>query len=455
MEANDILPTCSLKTKRLPPYEPTSTITPNPTLPDNMPALTPAQAQIIKSTVPVLAEHGNTITTKFYADLLAAHPALKNVFNNTHQATGHQPRALAGALYAYAANIDNLGVLSPAVELICHKHASLFIRAEQYDVVGTHLLKTMKAVLGDAATPEVLDAWGAAYWQLANLMIGKEDSLYKSTPGWEDWKDFKISRKVRESEEITSFYLTPVDTSLEVPIYKPGQYISVNVLVDELDGGTWQARQYSLSDAPRKEYLRISVKRESGIEVGEPKHVSREGYISNILHEKRHEGDVVRISHPFGDFYLDDTETDKDAPVVLISAGVGLTCLTSILNTLLDTKSARPVSWIHGARNSATRAFKKDIDALAANNANVHAVYFSSDPKDGEVQGRDYDIRGRVDVDKVSKEALFADNDKTQYYVCGPEQFMLTVEAKLKGYGVPAERVKMELFGTGGVPMVG
>src|SRR5690242_13905320 len=220
-----------------------------------MAPLTPGQVQIIKATVPVLAEHGETITTKFYADMLEANPELKNIFNNTHQATGHQPRALAGALYAYAANIDDLGKLSPAVELICHKHTSLHIRPEHYNVVGEHLLKTMQTVLGDAATPDILGAWEAAYWQLANIMISKEDAMYKEVEGWTDWKDFKIVRKEKEAEEITSFYLQPVDTSFKLPTFKPGQYISVNVFVDELDGGVWQARQYSLSDAPGKDYL--------------------------------------------------------------------------------------------------------------------------------------------------------------------------------------------------------
>lgn len=419
-----------------------------------MAPLTPEQAQIIKATVPVLVEHGVTITTQFYNDMLNSHPELKNIFNNTHQATGHQPRALAGALYAYAANIDNLGVLSPAVELICHKHVSLYIRPEQYAIVGTYLIKTMKAVLGDAATPEILDAWGAAYWQLANIMIDREDTLYKATNGWDDWKEFKISRKVRESEQITSFYLTPVDESLKLPIYKPGQYISVNIFLEELNGGVWQARQYSLSDAPGKDYLRISVKKEPGVEIGEPKSMTHPGYVSNILHDKKEEGDIVKLSHPFGDFFFEDKEDEKDAPVVLISAGVGLTCLTSILNTLAEKSSPRPVSWIQGARNSNTRAFKKQIDELAAQNHNVQTVYFSSHPKDDEVQGQDYNIKGRIDLDRVDKEVLFADNDKTQYYICGPTQFMLDLEAKLKSYGVPADRVHMELFGTGGVPRV-
>jgi nitric oxide dioxygenase len=418
-----------------------------------MPPLTPTQVQIIKATVPVLAEHGNTITTKFYADMLAAHPSLKNVFNTTHQATGHQSAALAGALYAYASNIDNLGALSPALELICHKHVSLFIRPEQYAIVGTHLIAAMASVLGAAATPEILDAWGAAYWQLANLMISKENGMYAEF-GWDDWREFKIARKVVESEDITSFYLVPVDEGEEVPMYKPGQYISVNVRVGGLEDGTWQARQYSLSDASGKGYLRISVKKEKGIEVGEPKQVLREGYVSNVLHETKEEGDVVRISHPFGDFYFEESGSEKENPVVLISVGVGLTCLTSILKTLLEKESSRPVTWIHGARNSDTRAFKKDIDALAANHANVQSVQFYSDPLEGEIDGRDYHIQGRVDLEKVGKKVLFTDNDRTQYYICGPTQFMLDVGAKLKSYGVRAENVKMELFGTGGVPRV-
>jgi len=419
-----------------------------------MSSLSPSQVQTIKSTVPVLAKYGGAITSKFYDDMLIARPELKNIFNNTHQATGHQAQALAGALYAYAANIDDLGKLSPAVELICHKHASLFIRAEHYEIVGKHLLETMSTVLGDAATPEILEAWGAAYWQLANLMIGKEDQMYKETSYWPDWKDFTIVKKEKESEEITSFYLTPVDANLKLPIFKPGQYISVNVFVDELDGGVWQARQYSLSDAPGKSYLRISVKKEPGIEVGEPKHMTHAGYISNLLHEVKNEGDVVRVSHPFGDFFFDAAEVSQDTPVVLISAGVGLTALTSIFNSLTEQRTSRPITWIQGARNSKTRAFKKHFDQCAINNKNVHTVYYSSNPIEGETQGQDYSIKGRVNLDLVDSKYLHTDNSKTQYYCCGPIQFMLDVEAKLKSYGVPSERVKMELFGTGGVPRI-
>ncbi|KAF2130465.1 globin-like protein [Dothidotthia symphoricarpi CBS 119687] len=419
-----------------------------------MSPLTFSQVQTIKATVPVLAQYGETITTKFYADMLSANPELKNIFNNTHQATGHQPRALAGALYAYAANIDDLGRLAPAVELICHKHASLYIRPEHYDIVGRYLLETLAAVLGDAATPEILSAWGAAYVQLADIMIGKEEGMYKEAQGWTDWKDFKIARKEKEAEEITSFYLEPVEAGFTLPMFKPGQYVSVNVFVDELDGGVWQARQYSLSDAPGKPYLRISVKKDLGLELGEAKDMTHPGYLSNILHERKEVGDTVRVSHPWGDFYFEAEKEDGDAPVVLISAGVGLTCLNSILSKLAEEGTTRPLTWIHGARNANTRAFKKNIDRLAENNKNVHTVYFSSSPHEDEVEGRDYDIKSRIDLDKISREKLFVDNDKTLYFVCGPTKFMLDIEAKLKSYGVPRERVKMELFGTGGVPRI-
>ncbi|ORY14708.1 globin-like protein [Clohesyomyces aquaticus] len=417
--------------------------------------LTPEQVKIIKSTAPVLAAHGETITRLFYSNLLAANPSLKSIFNTTHQGTGRQPKALAGALYAYASNIDDLGKLSPAVELICHKHASLYIQPAAYELVGTNLLATMKEVLGDAATADIMGAWGAAYWQLADIMIGKEADLYESTGGWTDWKDFKIAKKEKESEEITSFYLEPVDDSLKrLPKFKPGQYISLQIFVDELEGGVYQARQYSLSDAPGKNYLRISVKKEPGLEIGEAKSMTHPGHVSNILHDVKNIGDVVRVSHPFGDFFFEENEENKDSPIVLLSAGVGLTCLMSILNYLTEQKSTRPISWIHVARTSGVRAFKNHIDGLRASNKNLHTVLFDSEPMESEVQGQDYDIRGRLDLDRLSAAELFSSNEATRYFVCGPTQFMLDVEGKLKCLGVSADRINMELFGTGGVPRV-
>jgi hemoglobin-like flavoprotein len=133
-------------------------------------SLTPDQVKLIKATVPVLKEHGTAITSHFYGLLLKENPSLNGIFNQSNQKTGHQAGALAGSLYAYASHIDDLGVLSPAVEKICHKHASMYVQPEHYDVVGTYLLRAMGDVLGEALTPEILEAWGQAYWQLANIV---------------------------------------------------------------------------------------------------------------------------------------------------------------------------------------------------------------------------------------------------------------------------------------------
>ncbi|KAH7036826.1 globin-like protein [Macrophomina phaseolina] len=412
--------------------------------------LTPDQVQIIKATVPILAEHGNTITTRFYQNMLRENPDLNNIFSNTHQVTGHQPRALAMSLYAYASNIDDLGVLSPAVELICQKHASLYIRPEHYDIVGTYLLAAMKEILGDALTPEIHAAWAEAYWQLANLMIGKEADLYKHAAGWTDWRDFRIARKVKESSEITSFYLEPVDGA-QLPSFLPGQYISIQADVPDLEFK--QARQYSLSDAPNPRYYRISVKREDGLDMGSSAAKAHPGYVSNVLHLSKKEGDVLRVSHPFGDFYFDERAVPQDAPVVFLAAGVGLTCLLAILNSLTAKQSTRPLRWIHAARTTQARAFADHVGNLAREHANLERKLFVSKPADSDVQDRDYDVAGRLDLTLLDNEKdLLVGDKKAQYFVCGPEAFMVDMQKGLKALGVDEERVHLELFGTGGVP---
>lgn len=418
-------------------------------------SLTPEQVQIIKATVPVLQEHGNTITTHFYKNMLREVPELNSVFNTTSQVNGHQPRALAGALFAYASNIDNLGALGPAVELIANKHVSLYIRPDDYKTVGKYLLEAMKDILGDALTPEIHDAWAAAYSQLANVFIAREGALYKEAEaeGWSDWRNFRIDRKVRESDEITSFYLKPVDGK-PLPKYQPGQYISVRVYVPDLKYP--QPRQYSLSDMPHSDYYRISVKREAGVDMGHPGAAkANPGYVSNVLHDRFNEGDVIDVSHPCGDFFL--SNADASHPVVLISAGVGLTPLTAILNTLTSQSpvaAERNIHFVHGARSSTVRAFKEHVQSLERKLPNLHATFFTSQPTPEDKLGVDYHHVGRVDLSKLDPKDLFLDNPKTEYYACGPEAFMTDMAAALTSRGVGPERIKMELFGTGGVPQI-
>jgi len=413
------------------------------------------QAKVLKSTAPILAQYGNTITTTFYQNMLREHPDLNDIFSTPNQLNGHQPRALAGALYAYVTHLDDLGALSPEIELICHKHASLSIQPSQYEIVGTYLLAAMKQILGDACTPEILEAWTVGYWALANVFIKREEGLYASAGQWRTWQPFRIARKVKESSEITSFYLSPVEESIKpLPSFSPGQYISIQTKVPEL--GHLQSRQYSLSDAPNPDYYRISVKREQGLDMdshGAPLHP---GYISNILHDEKNEGDMLEVTHPFGDFFLDPQEEGAEemkTPVILISAGVGLTPMVSIVNSLVQRGSRRPISWLHAARSSRVRAFTTHVTSLAEQNSNINVQLFNKIVEQDEVEGKDFHFQGRMDLGKLDEERdLCLWNSSTHYYVCGPEGFMVDIEDKLKSYGVAGDRVHMERFGTGGIP---
>src|SRR5690606_11732984 len=168
---------------------------------------------IIKSTVPVLEEHGVAITTVFYRNLFEAHPELLNIFNHTNQAQGRQQTALAKAVYAAAVHIDDLAEIMPAIIQIAHKHVSLGVKPEHYPIVGEFLLKAMEEVLGDAATDDIINAWTEAYGVIADAFIDVEKSMYQKTAaqdnGWIYFKDFTVARKTKESEVITSFYLVP------------------------------------------------------------------------------------------------------------------------------------------------------------------------------------------------------------------------------------------------------
>src|SRR5215469_8117549 len=128
----------------------------------------------VKSTAPAVAQHAEAITRHFYQIMFRENPEVQSVFNQAHQHSGGQQKALAGAICAYAANIGNLGALGPAVELIAQKHVSLGIKPEHYPIVGKHLLVAIKDVLGAAATDEIIAAWGEAYGFLAGVFIQRE-----------------------------------------------------------------------------------------------------------------------------------------------------------------------------------------------------------------------------------------------------------------------------------------
>ncbi|MCH1929391.1 NO-inducible flavohemoprotein [Shewanella sp. A25] len=390
------------------------------------------QKDLVRATIPVLQSSGVALTTHFYQRMLNHNPELKHIFNQGHQGAGRQQQALAGAVLAYASHIDDPSVLLPVVERIAHKHVSLGIRAEHYAIVGKHLLASIQEVLGDAATPELIDAWAAAYGQLAQLFIDLESSLYQQSVdaagGWSGWRPFRIVRKQAESAEITSFYMQPIDGG-SLPHYQPGQYISLRVYVEEL--GIYQPRQYSLSDMAGANEFRISVKRQGAGET------TPAGKVSNLLHANYDVGQVVELSAPGGEFYL---QQQSNRPVVLLSGGVGITPMIAIGKTLHQ-QGQREIHFVHSARNSQVHAFKSVSDGFAEKGAKVH--YFYDRPQADEAYARSAPF---AIADVLPSSPLEA-----EYYLCGPLPFMRHYITELKAHGVPETQIYAEAFGSGGV----
>lgn len=397
-----------------------------------------ATRQLVKATAPVLKEHGVTLTRHFYARMFQHNPELKQIFNQGHQQAGSQQQALAMAVAAYAEHIDDPSVLAPVLALVANKHASLGIRAEHYPIVGGHLLASIREVLGDAASDELIAAWAAAYGQLADILITEEGKLYQQAAnqpgGWSGWRGFKVGRKVVESEEITSFYLQPADGG-PLPQYRPGQYLSLRLLVPQL--GMMQPRQYSLSAAPGGSALRISVKREAG-------NNTPAGMVSNQLHDAVKVGDILDVAPPLGDFFLHE---ERSGPVVLISAGVGITPMLSMLEQLLQQNSPRSIRFLHACRHGGVHAFRQQLSNWSREYPQLQAHTWYEFPRTEDVSGRDYQQVGRMALNTVAADAVLPDAD---YYLCGPLPFMQQQKAALLALGVDAARIHAEAFGTGG-----
>lgn len=400
--------------------------------------LTSRTIEIVKATAPVVAQHAETITRRFYTLMFDGNPEVQAYFNPAHQHSGGQQRALAAAICAYAANIDNLSALGPAVELIAQKHCSLGIQPEHYPIVGKHLLAAIQDVLGDAATPEILAAWGEAYGFLAKVFIDREGQIYesqRSTPGgWNGYRSFRVQRKRRENDQIASLYLTPLDGG-PLPHYQAGQYITVNVEHPRMPANL---RNYSLSDRPGSGYFRISVKRETGPDANVPA-----GVVSHVLHDGVKEGDVLQIGPPCGEFTL-DPGVISSRRIVLIAGGIGVTPILAMLKELAHRRWSSPVYFIHAVRNSAWQAFDDEIQEATAALPSFHRhVRFDAPLADDVACGR-CDSIGVVDLPFLK--GLLPDND-AEYFFCGPKPMMAAVCRAMKDWGVPDARLHFEFFG--------
>lgn len=389
---------------------------------------------IIKSTVPVLQVYGKTITTAFYGMLFENHPELLNIFNHANQRQGKQQTALANAVLAAAVNIDQLENILPVVKQIAEKHRALGVLPEHYPIVGETLLTAIQQVLGDAATPEIMDAWAKAYGVIADAFIGVEVAMYREAAeapgGWSRFRNFVVSQKIKETELITSFYLTPQDGGT-ISSYLPGQYITVRVQ-PEAEEYT-HIRHYSLSTAPGQPFYRITVKREDATAN------TRAGVVSTYLHEAVHVGSVIEVSAPAGEFTLNQS---TDIPVVLISGGVGLTPMVSMLETLAREQPERKVTYIHAAINGKLHAMKGTVEELNQSHSHLTSYVCYELPEENDT----FDKSGYMDLPWLQEVA----DPNANFYFCGPTPFMRAIYKALLEWNVPQERIHFEFFGPAG-----
>ena len=398
--------------------------------------LTPATIALVKATVPALEAHGFEITRRMY-ERLFQNASIRDLFNQSHHGeAGSQSKALADAVLAYARNIDNLGVLAGAVERITQKHVSLNILPEHYAFVADALLGAIQDVLGQAATPEICAAWSDAYWFLADLLIGREAAIYRelaSQPGgWNGWRDFVVESVKDESEIIRSFILRPADGG---PIlrHRPGQYLG---FLFDIPGHGVLKRTYSISCGPNDRAYRITVKREAtpGIPAG---------IVSNWLHDQAGPGTIFKVAQPAGHFFLDASDA---APVVLVSGGVGLTPMMSMIESIAATTPKRPTWYIHGALNGRVHAMRARVRELAERAQELRIHTFYANPQAGDRQGEDYDESGLIKADWLARHTPI---EQATYFLCGPKPFLRALVTGLRSTGVPAERTRYELFGPG------
>lgn len=390
--------------------------------------LSAEQIQIVKSTVPLLENAGVAVINYFYKRMFAANPELMNIFNMSNQVNGKQQFALFSAVASYAKHIDNLGALSAIVERVAHKHASFVIEPAHYDIVGHHLISTLKELAPAEFTEPVAEAWTQAYAMLASILMGREKELYQSNAeakgGWKGARRFVVSEKKPESELVYSFVLTPEDGG-EVVSYAPGQYLGIKVKPAQVTYD--EIRQYSLSDKPNGHSYRISVKRE---ELPQP------GVVSNYLHEHIQVGDVLEVMPPGGDFYL----KSLTSPTVLISAGVGQTPMMAMLESLVAQKAATPVWYLHACENPQQHSFAQRISQLKTIYTPLQNYTWYNQPQTKAPQ----QFNGLMALADIADELPLQTG---QFYLCGPTGFMKFVKDQLLSLKVKPESIHYEVFG--------
>ncbi|WP_216693331.1 globin domain-containing protein [Dietzia psychralcaliphila] len=401
--------------------------------------LSPHHVQIIRDTLPVIGAHIDEITPVFYRTMFGKHPELlRDTFNRGNQKLGAQQRALAASIATFATLLVDGKSPVDMLSRIGHKHASLGITADQYQVVHDNLFAAIVEVLGEAITPEIAAAWDEVYWIMAAVLVDFENALYAESevePG-----DVFRTATVISREDVTDSVVVLTlggPDGQPLPDFRPGQYTSVGVVLPD---GARQLRQYSLSTAPGDGTWRIGVRRVDEDTRGES--TCPAGEVSGWLHATARVGTTLQVTLPFGDLVLDAAGVGAgrdSAPVVLCSAGIGITPMLGMIAHLSATDDPRRVVVLHADRSPDQHVLADEVagESSLLADAEVHTWY----EQDADtVTGPGAVHRGVMDLSSVDLP------EGAHVFLCGSTGFLQALRPAFIEAGVPEQRLHAELF---------
>ena len=287
---------------------------------------------------------------------------------------------------------------------------------------------TRQGLLRALRIPALSPGWQGSFRALLNEEPGSGNAGLAVTsppPAWPGFRQLTVTAITHESDSAISIRLED-PTGTPLPAARPGQYLTLRVQPDEEQRAL--LRNYSLSGPPGAGYYRITVKREP------------DGAVSGYLHTRLAVGDQLDIAAPRGTFILDQTQ----APVLLISAGIGATPVLAMLQALAQEPSDREIWCLYGARDGREHPFAAEARALLASLPNVRAHVYYSRPGPNDLEGRDFDSAGRLTAPVLAE--LQPPSD-AEVYLCGPTAFMDDISAGLAALGFDASRIHTEVFG--------
>jgi ferredoxin-NADP reductase len=319
---------------------------------------------------------------------------------------------------------------------------------------------TAPELLGLIVSALLLQLAAGIGWAVWRRRSGGADSLQgaataaivRSASAWAGWRQFRVLQRRFEdaAQSQCSFYLVPVD-GRPLPAFKPGQFLTFSLDVPKSSVGDSApprstTRCYSLSDRPDSAHYRVTIKRVPA-PADHPEWAP--GLSSNHFHDHVQPGEILRVKAPSGHFFI---EPDPAVPVVLIGGGIGITPMMSMLRWCVAEQPQRTLHLFYGLRNSGEHAFKQVIEEIAASHPSLRLNIVYSRPTATDVQGRDYQHEGHVDVELLRRTLP---HGRHQFYVCGPPAMMQSLVPALAKWGVPVADIHYEAFGPASVRLPG